>query len=226
MTHLNIKIEELFDSQAPDFQIAKVIKGEIKSYLDSQEEIFKITGGKDFLVKHTKKIDAFIKIIYKYLLRKHFASYLPMSNYIPMTVIALGSYGREQLCIYSDIDIMLLFDEISGFNIKPILEEFVEEKIAEHINRLLKYPLSMQPNIKDGYGGIREANMLFWMAKITYGVSNTKQLIAKVFSEEEYKQFIISVEYLFRIRSALHLLSKKKQDVVNFDILPDLSTCL
>ena len=84
----------------------------------------------------------------------------------------------------------------------------------------------MQPNIKDGYGGIREANMLFWMANITYRVSNTKQLIAKVFSEEEYKQFIISVEYLFRIRSALHLLSKKKQDVVNFDILPDLSTCL
>jgi len=125
MTNLNIKIEELIDQKAPDFQIAKVIKLEIKEYLNSLEEIFKDSSGKDFLVKHTKRIDGFIKIIYKYLIRKHFRAYLPMSNHIPITVIALGSYGREQLCVYSDIDIMLLYDEVPGFNIKPILEEFV-----------------------------------------------------------------------------------------------------
>jgi len=292
MTNLNIKIEELIEQKAPDFQIAKAIKYEIKEYLNSLDESFKGSSGKDFLVKHTKKIDSFIKIIYKYLLRKHFESYLPMSNYIPITVIALGSYGREQLCMYSDIDIMLLFDEVPGFNIKPILEEFVLlawdsglklgsrvhnikdieeevrndvtiktsilesrliygskhlwykfeyrlskirkykqkefvlEKLAEHKTRLLKYPLVMQPNIKDGYGGMREANMVYWMATVAYGVTNTKHLCGVVFTDEEFRKFVISIEYIFRVRSALHLISKKKVDIVTFDILPDLSRWL
>ena len=292
MTNLNIKIEELIEQQAPDFQIAKAIKFEIKEYLGSLDEIFKNSSGKDFLVKHTKKIDAFIKIIYQYLLRKHFGSYLPMTNYIPITVIALGSYGREQLCVYSDIDIMLLYEDVAGFNIQPILEEFVLlawdsglklgsrvhsvesledevkndvtiktsilesrliygskhlwykfeyklsnirkfnqkefvlEKLDEHKTRLLKYPLCMQPNIKDGYGGMREANMVFWMATITYGVTNTKHLSGVVFTDEEFREFVIAIEYIFKVRSALHIISKKKSDIVTFDILPELSRWL
>jgi len=292
MTDLNLKIEELIDNKAPDFQIAKAIKEEIKTYLNSLDEVYKGSGGKDFLVKHTKMIDSFIKIIYKYLLRKHFGSYLPMSNYIPITVIALGSYGREQLCVYSDIDILLLFEEVQGFNIKPILEEFVLlawdsglklgsrvhsideivkevetditikssilesrliygskhlwfkfeyklskirkyqqkefilEKMEEHKNRLLKNRLNMQPNIKDGYGGMRESNMLFWVANVTYGVTNTKQLSGKLFTDDEYKQYAIALEYIFRVRSALHLIAKKKLDIVNFDVLPELSEWL
>ena len=289
MTNLNIKIEELIENKAPDFQIAKTIKSEIKIYLNSLDIIYEESSGKDFFVKHTKKIDGFIKVIYKYLLRKHFGMYLPMSNSIPITIIALGSYGREQLCVYSDIDIMILYDVVSGFNIKPIMEEFmlmawdsglklgsrvheineieesvktditiktsiiesrliygsthlwykfqnklntirnykqknfVEEKLKEHKQRLIKYPLNMQPNIKDGYGGMRESNMLFWMANITYGISNTKDLINKQFSEDEYKKYRISLEYIFKVRNALHLIAKKKLDIVTFDILPELS---
>lgn len=292
MIELNLKIEELIDTKAPDFQIAKAIKEAIKTYLNSLDEVYKGSGGKDFLVKHTKRVDDFIKIIYKYLLRKHFGSYLPMSNHIPITVIALGSYGREQLCVYSDIDILLLFEDIAGFNIKPILEEFVLlawdsglklgsrvhsineiekevqtditikssilesrliygskhlwykfehrlsnirkykqkefilEKIEEHKTRLLKNKLNMQPNIKDGYGGMRESNMLFWVANVTYGVTNTKQLSGEVFSDDEYKKYAIALEYIFRVRSALHLISKKKLDIVNFDVLPELSDWL
>ncbi|MEA2017295.1 MAG: HD domain-containing protein [Campylobacterota bacterium] len=289
MINLNIQIEELIESKAEDFEISKAIKNEIKTYLSSLDEIYTLSSGKDFFVKHTKKIDGFIKIIYKYLLRKHFGVYLPMSNSIPITIIALGSYGREQLCVYSDIDIMLLFDGASGYNTTPIIEEFmilawdsglklgsrvhhvdeiaqavdtditiktsilesrliygskhlwykfqyklnnirdneqkkfVLEKLDEHKTRLEKYPLNMQPNIKDGYGGMRESNMLFWMATITYGVSNTKELIGILFSENEYKKYRIALEYIFRVRNALHLSAKKKLDIVTLDILPEIS---
>ena len=292
MTNLNIKIEELLSKNASDFEISKAIKIDIKKYLNSLDDIFNDTQGKDFFVKHTKKIDGFIQIIYKYLLRKHFKNYLPMSNSIPITLIALGSYGREQLCVYSDIDIMLLYEDISGFNTTLIIEEFmiiawdcglklghrvhsikeieeivktditiktsilesrliygskhlwfyfqnklqnirkfkqkefVLEKLEEHKQRLSKYPLSMQPNIKDGYGGIRESNMLFWLATITYGVSNAKDLVGKLYTDEEYKAYRSSLEYIFRVRNALHLIAKKKLDSVNFDILPELSSQL
>lgn len=289
MTNLNLEIEQLISHGATDFEIAKVIKVDIKQYLNSLYDIFNQSQGKDFFIKHTKKIDGFIQIIYKYLLRKHFGNYVPMSNSIPITLIALGSYGREQLCVYSDIDIMLLYEDVSGFNIQPIIEEFmtiawdcglklghrvheikeieeavktditiktsilesrliygskplwfyfqnklqnirnfeqkefVKAKLEEHRRRLLKYPLCMQPNIKDGYGGMRESNMLFWIATITYSVSNTKELVGKIFTEDEYKNYRISLEYIFRVRNALHLIAKKKLDIVNFDVLPELS---
>ncbi len=292
MTNLNIKIEELISSQADDFEISKVIKQHIKEYLNSLDDIFNQSQGKDFFVKHTKKIDGFIQVIYKYLLRKHFGNYLPMSNSIPITLIALGSYGREQLCVYSDIDIMLLYEDIKGFNITPIIEEFmtiawdcglklghrvheikeieeavktditiktsilesrliygskhlwyyfqnklhnirgfeqkefVLEKLDEHKKRLQKYPLSMQPNIKDGYGGMRESNMLFWIATLSYGIKSPKELVGNVFTDDEYREYRISLEYIFRIRNALHLIAKKKLDIVNFDVLPELSTKL
>jgi [protein-PII] uridylyltransferase len=292
MTNLNIQIEQLLSNNAEDFQIAKVIKISIQEYLDSLDEIFETNQGKDFFIKHTRKIDGFINVLYKYLLRKHFGEYLPMSNSIPITLIALGSYGREQLCVYSDIDIMLLYEDVAGFNIKPIIEEFmilawdsglklgsrvhelneiqtavktditiktsilesrliygskslwfhfqnklqairhtnqkefIVEKIQEHKQRLLNHPLDMQPNIKDGYGGMRESNMIFWMANIIYGVNNTKDLIGIAFSEAQYKEYRPALEYIFRIRNALHLIAKKKQDIVIFDLMPELSSKL
>ena len=292
MVELNLKIEELISNGAEDFEIAKVLRASIKEYLSSLNELFNDTQGKDFFVKHTKKIDGFIKVLYKYLLRKHFGDFLPMSNSIPIVLIALGSYGREQLCVYSDIDIMVLYKDIKGFNTKPIIEElmiiawdsglklgsrvhelseieeavktditiktsilesryiygskilwygfqnkllnirsfnkkeFILEKLDEHKKRLLKYPLTMQPNIKDGYGGMRESNMLFWMVNVIYGVNNTKDLVGIHFTELQYKEYRSSLEYLFRIRNALHLIAKKKLDSVNFDVLPELSVRL
>lgn len=289
MNDLNILIEDLIDSNAKDFEIAKTIKNSIKVYLASLDEIFNESQGKDFFVKHTKKIDGFIKIMYKYLLRKHFHDFMPLANSIPIALVALGSYGREQLCVYSDIDLMVLFQDVPGYNTKIIMEEFmtlawdcglqlgsraheigeiedvaktditiktsliesrfiygskvlwyklqrslaqvkkfeqkefIVEKFLEHKERLLKYPLRMEPNIKDGYGGMRESNLLFWFANLIYGVNNTKELSGTLFSETEYKEYRVALEYIFRVRNALHLIAKKKLDKVNFDVLPELS---
>jgi [protein-PII] uridylyltransferase len=292
MTELNIEIEELISNNATDFQISKVFKNYYKNYVESIDTTLETTGGKDFFIKHTKHTDKFLIQLYKYILRKNFGSHQPMSTSIPISLIALGSYGREQLCIYSDIDIMILYEDIKGYNLKSMMEEFITlawdcglklgsrvhelkdvyeavkeditikssiiesrmiygskilwygyenvlskirktnqkefvlEKLEEHKQRLLKYPLKMQPNIKDGYGGIRESNMMFWMANILYGVNHTKDLINVHYTEDEYKKYRQSLEYLFQVRNALHNVARKKQDQVTFDILPDLSTKL
>ncbi|MCG3671297.1 HD domain-containing protein [Aliarcobacter butzleri] len=292
MTELNIQIEELISNNATDFQISKVFKTYYKNYLDSIDTTVETTGGKDFFIKHTKHTDKFLILLYKYILRKNFGVHQPMSNSIPITLIALGSYGREQLCIYSDIDIMILYEDIKGYNLKTIIEEFITltwdcglklgsrvdelknienvvkeditiksailesriiygsktlwvsyenilkkirktdqkefilEKLEEHKQRLLKFPLKMEPNIKDGYGGIREANMMYWIANILYGLNNVKELAGFQFSEDEYKKYRQALEFIFQVRTALHSIARKKQDQVTFDILPDLSAKL
>jgi len=105
---LKDEIETLLYENAADFEIAKVLKRDIKSYFTTLEETFATTGGKDFLVKHTKRIDILLKLIYKVALRSMFGNYLPMKNAVPVGLVALGSYGREQLCVYSDIDLMIV----------------------------------------------------------------------------------------------------------------------
>lgn len=289
MINLNIQIEELISTNASDFEISKVFKNYYKNYLSSIDTTVETTGGKDFFIKHTKHTDKFLILLYKYILRKNFASHQPMSTAIPISLVALGSYGREQLCIYSDIDIMILYENVEGYNLKKLMEEFITlawdcglilgsrvhelkeisnavkeditikssilesriifgskilwyeygniltkirktnqkefvlKKLEEHKQRLLKYPLKMQPNIKDGFGGIRESNMMYWMANILYGITNTKNLIGKEFTEEEYRKYRQALEFIFQVRNALHNIARKKQDMVTFDILPDLS---
>ena len=292
MIELTIQIEELISNNATDFQISKVFKTYYKNYLDSIDTTVETTGGKDFFIKHTKHTDKFLILLYKYILRKNFGSHQPMSSSIPISLVALGSYGREQLCIYSDIDIMLLYENVKGYNLKNIMEEFITlawdcglklgsrvhelkeisdavkeditikssilesrliygsknlwfgyenvlskirktnqkefvlDKLEEHKQRLLKYPLKMEPNIKDGYGGIRESNMMYWMANILYGATNTKDLIGTQFTEDEYKKYRQALEFIFQVRNALHNIARKKQDQVTFDILPELSSKL
>ena len=292
MTELNIEIEDLISNNAKDFEISKVFKKYYNDYVQSIDTTFESTGGKDFFIKHTKSTDKFLLAMYKYILRKHFGSYQPMSSSIPICLVALGSYGREQLCIYSDIDIMILYEDIKGYNLKEIMEEFVTlawdcglklgsrvhelndvakvveeditikssiiesrliagsrhlwfgyqnrlsnirktnqrefivDKLEEHKQRLLKYPLRMEPNIKDGYGGVRESNLLYWVVNILFGITNTKHLIGIHFTEDEYKKYRQSLEFIFQVRNALHYVAKKKLDQVTFDILPDLSSKL
>jgi len=56
---LKYQIEELIASGASDFQISKLIKTHIQTYLNSLDSIFEENQGKDFLVKHTKHLDNF-----------------------------------------------------------------------------------------------------------------------------------------------------------------------
>jgi len=286
------QIEELLYENAADFEIAKVLKKDIKIYFDTLEETFATTGGKDFLVKHTKKIDTVLKIIYKVALRSMFGDYAPMKNSVPLGLVALGSYGREQLCVHSDIDLMIVYKEVPGYNLKEMIEkilyilwdtglklghrvhtvedlyevsktditiktaliesrfiegshfiwvdtqnairqirhdnikEFIELKLEEQKIKHSKFPLTMEPNLKDGVGGFRDANLVFWIGKAIYNVDNIKNLPSSIVDEKEYRTFRIALEFLFRVRSALHLATGKKEDKLRLDLIPSIAKLL
>jgi len=286
------QIEELLYNNAPDFEIAKVLKKDIKTYFDTLEETFSHSGGKDFLVKHTKKIDTVLKMVYRVAQREMFGSYAPMKNSIPLALVALGSYGREQLCVYSDIDLMIIYKEIPGYNLKEMIEKilyilwdtglklghrvhtvdeifevsktditiktaliesrfiegsrfiwtetqntiaqirrdgpqtFIALKLQEQEQKHNKFPLTMEPNLKEGVGGFRDANLVFWIGKVFYNVNSIKELPAEIVDEKEYRSFRIALEFLFRVRSALHLATGKKEDKLRLDLIPSIAKLL
>jgi len=286
------EIEELLYNNATSFEIAKVIKKNLNNYFGSLENRFRKSGGKDFLVQHTKHIDEVLQIIYQVSLREAFGSYMPMKHSIPIALIALGSYGREQLCVYSDIDLMIVYEEIEGYNTKALIEkmlyilwdtglklghrvhttkellnvsrtditiktailesrfiegsksiwtetqniinairhdnpeEFIRLKLEEQKEKHLNFPLTMEPNIKDGVGGFRDANIVYWIGKVIYNIDNIRQLPSDIVSDNEYRTFRIALEFLFRVRAALHLVTNKKEDRLRLELIPAVALML
>ena len=289
---IKLQIEEIIEQKGSDFELSKQFKAYIAEYKSSLPKLFENNQGKDFLVKHTKKLDSIIDLMYKTVLRRLFGNYLPMRNSIPIAIVALGSYGREQLCVHSDIDILIVYEDIKGYDTPLIIEklfylaldaglklghrvhttddlfkasneditiktslmesrlisgstftwhetgrqlqkirlhkqkEFILAKIEESQIRRKKHPISMQPNIKESIGGLRDSQLIFWIAQTIYGVSSLKDLAGTLFSEEEYKEYRIALELLFRIRSALHLVIGKQEDKLLLEYMPQISSML
>jgi len=289
---LVLLIEDIIEKNGSDFELSKLFKQYIKEYKESLDELFKSSQGKDFLVKHTKKLDSIISLMYKTILRRMFGNYLPMRNSIPITIVALGSYGREQLCVHSDIDLLIVYEDIEGYKMQAIIEklfylaldsglklghrvhtvndlfdasledvtiktslmearfitgsnftwhntqralnrirlhkqkEFILSKIEEAQLRRKKYPISMQPNIKESVGGLRDSQLLFWVAHTIYDVRSLKELSGMLFSDEEYKEYRMALELLFRVRSALHLITNKQEDKLLLEHIPQVSQML
>ncbi len=289
---LVLQIEDVIEKSGSDFELSKLFKQYINEYKSSLPKLFKKNQGKDFLVKHTKQLDSIISMMYKTVLRRVFGNYIPMRNSIPISIVALGSYGREQLCVHSDIDILIAFENVDGFNTHLIMEklfylaldsglklghrvhevsdlfkasneditirtslmesrlitgstftwhevnrelnkirlykqkEFILAKVEEAQVRRKKYPTTMEPNIKESVGGLRDTNLIFWIAQTIYGVKSLKDLTDEVFSEEEYRDYRIALELLFRVRSALHLITNKQEDKLLLSHIPEVSKML
>jgi len=215
-----------------------------------------------------------------------------MRSSIPIAIVALGSYGREQLCVHSDIDLLIVYEDIEGFNTKLIIEklfymaldaglklghrvhetndlfpasneditiktslmesrliigspfiwhatqkeltkirlyeqkEFLIEKVQEAQKRRKKFPISMQPNIKEGVGGLRDTHLLYWIAHTIYGVTSLKDLQGVVFEEASYKEYRVALELLYRVRSALHLVTNKQEDTLRLEHIPSVAALL
>ena len=292
MEDIKEKIETLLYENAADFEISKLLKQDIKDYFETLEESFTQNNGKNFLVKHTRKIDSILQMVYKVAMRSMFDTYMPMKNTFPLTLVALGSYGREQLCVYSDIDLMIVYKEVPGYNTKEMIEkilyilwdaglklghrvhelsdlfeisktditiktsliesrfiegskqlwgqtenelhrirkdnqeEFIAAKIEEMNILHKKYPMTMEPNLKEGDGGFRNANLVYWIGNILYNIQNISNLEGKIISKHEYEEFKEALYFLFKVRSALHLAMGKKEDQLRLELIPQVAKYL
>ncbi|HEY8031539.1 MAG TPA: [protein-PII] uridylyltransferase [Methylocella sp.] len=99
--------------------------------------------------------------------------------------------------------------------------EFVAAKLAERDSRIAQSGRSrylVEPNVKDGKGGLRDLNTLFWIAKYVYRLRESADLVgAGVFSRSEYKLFRRCEEFLWRVRCHLHFLTGRAEERLSFD---------
>ena len=82
----------------------------------------------------------------------------------------------------------------------------------------------VEPNVKDGKGGLRDLQTLFWIAKHYYRVRTGEELIKEgVFTRGEYNQFLKAEDFLWAVRCHMHFLTGKAEERLHFDIQRDIA---
>ncbi|HQS15910.1 [protein-PII] uridylyltransferase [Reyranella sp.] len=127
-----------------------------------------------------------------------------------------------------------LFDELQrGFALKFYTgdgRDFVDAKLAERDQRHHRMGDSryvVEPNVKEGKGGLRDLHLLFWIAKYLYRVSEPGELVAKgVLTKEEARHFERAERFLSTVRCHIHYLTGRADDRLSFDLQREIATRL
>ena len=99
--------------------------------------------------------------------------------------------------------------------------EFVAAKLEEREARVKRAGESrylVEPNVKEGKGGLRDLNTLFWISKYVYRVRDPKELVAAgLFTHREFMLFKRCEEFLWAVRCHLHFIAGRAEERLSFD---------
>lgn len=107
------------------------------------------------------------------------------------------------------------------------IPQFIEAKLAERDARHLKQGerYMVEPNVKEGKGGLRDLQSLYWIAKYVYQVQDVADLVPiGLFSPEELDTFAKAANFLWAVRSHLHLATGRASEQLNFDLQVEVAS--
>ncbi len=135
----------------------------------------------------------------------------------------------DQRLIHGDADLFRTLDSrfraevVTGAVARP----FIEAKMAERDERHRRSGQSryrVEPNIKDGKGGLRDLHTLHWLAMYVHGEGPGKGLAsAGVFTPAEMATFRRCESFLWSVRCNLHFLTGRAEERLTFDLQPAMA---
>ncbi len=107
-------------------------------------------------------------------------------------------------------------------------KDFFEAKYKEQVARHKKFgdtAHNLEPNVKEGPGGLRDIQMIGWVVKRYFGADTLEELVHHNFlTEEEFQTLNIGQNFLWRVRYILHLLTGRREDRLLFEYQKDMAT--
>ncbi|WP_022669591.1 bifunctional uridylyltransferase/uridylyl-removing protein GlnD [Hippea alviniae] len=118
------------------------------------------------------------------------------------------------------------FDRFSSlfFNdiVKKSKEGFIEKKLEYMKSRYAKYGNTvfvLEPNVKEGVGGLRDYHTLIWISKVLYGSKSALDMKRKgILQIDDYGRLRDALYFLWQVRNALHFENKRKNDILYLDM--------
>jgi [protein-PII] uridylyltransferase len=246
-----------------------------------------LCGGAEASRKISGAMDAILSLLHDRA-RGRFGDSAPVASH-KIAVVAVGGYGRRELCPHSDVDLLFLHGyKVDRFveamtewmlyplwdlglevghsvrNIKETIrlagaddsirtalldhrlvagddslyrdstreldrflyfqggDKFIGKKIAEMRSRHAKVGSTvylLEPNVKEGRGGLRDLQTAVWGARIKYKCDDLEALRKKgVVGARTVEAIRHVLDYLLRVRNELHYLQGKKSDVLGFEV--------
>lgn len=111
-----------------------------------------------------------------------------------------------------------LWSELFEKTVPEFVEAKLEERDARH-QRQGGQRYVLEPNVKEGKGGLRDLQTLYWIAKYIHHVDRAVELVdLGVFSREEHLAFWQAEDFLWAVRCHLHLIAGRPVDMLSFDM--------
>ncbi len=122
-------------------------------------------------------------------------------------------YGSEKL--YEKYQLAIAPDKV--WSSRNFFEAKLEEQRSRHL-RFNDTAYNLEPNIKEGPGGLRDIQIIGWVAKRHFGACSFKELVAHGFLTEAELELLNSGQHhLWRVRFSLHRLTGRREDRLLFD---------
>ena len=124
-----------------------------------------------------------------------------------------------------------LYDEATArFNAEIVAgtaRTFVTEKLAERDARHKRMGDSryvVEPNLKEGKGGLRDLHTLFWIGKYMHRVGSVAELVDRgLLTKQELMQFQKAENFLWAVRCHLHAITKRGEERLTFDVQREIA---
>ena len=105
--------------------------------------------------------------------------------------------------------------------------DFVKAKLDERDSRHERMGDSryvLEPNIKEGKGGLRDLQTLYWIAKAIYRIKDVSELVPLgVFNSVDVKRFMKAQDFLWTVRCHLHFSADRAEEILSFNVQGDLA---
>ncbi|QZH75963.1 MAG: [protein-PII] uridylyltransferase [Erythrobacter sp.] len=133
------------------------------------------------------------------------------------TALLEGRYLWGDKGVY-DMASAQFWNEVVPGTQATFVQEKLEESNARH-KRMGDSRYVVEPNVKDGKGGLRDLQTLYWIGKYTHRVKSAADLVETgLFTEREYRSFRRAEGFLLAVRAHLHSISGRGEDRLTFDL--------
>lgn len=133
------------------------------------------------------------------------------------TALLEGRFVWGDRAVYEEASLRF-WNEVVG----KTAPEFVRQKMVERDERHKRMGDSryvVEPNVKDGKGGLRDLHTLYWIGKYIHRVSSTSDLVGVgLLTAEEYRRFRKAENFLWAVRCHMHIITGRAEDRLTFDL--------
>ncbi len=128
----------------------------------------------------------------------------------------------EARLLYGSTDLFRRFHERFWSRVcRKGIGAYIKAKIQERAGEYTRYGSTvylLEPDVKKSKGGLRDLNLLKWVAILQYGTTSLEELYKKgLLTQKEYQIGESAQDFLWRVRTELHLHAGRCQDVLSFD---------